>query len=324
MRYKRMGKSAMQVSQLTLGTMTFGDGADEAESRAIYNRARDAGINMFDTANVYARGQSESILGGLVNAHRDEVIIASKAYYPMSNDPNDRGLGRRHLTQSLHASLKRLKTDYLDVFYLHCFDPLTPIEEFMQTVGDFVKSGKVLHIGVSNFAAWQVVKAMETGRRLSSTSIHCIQPMYNILKRQAESELLPMAQYEDLGVFTYSPLAGGLLTGKYHENADSDGRFQTSEMYRDRYQGGDNAQKVGQFLEVAKVRGVDPVALAIALTATHPAVTAPLIGARTLAHLDRALGALDVEISDELKAEIENISPAPALATNRDEERTSA
>jgi aryl-alcohol dehydrogenase-like predicted oxidoreductase len=133
-----------------------------------------------------------------------------------------------------------------------------------------------------------------------------------------------MAQYEGLGVFTYSPLAGGLLTGKYYENADSDGRFQTSEMYRDRYQGGDNAQKVGQFLEVAKVRGVDPVALAIALTATHPAVTAPLIGARTLAHLDRALGALDVEISDELKAEIENISPAPALATNRDEERTSA
>lgn len=324
MRFNRMGKSALKVSELALGTMTFGDGADAAESKAIYSRARDAGINMFDTANVYALGQSEAILGDLAQGHRDEVIIASKAYYPMSNNPNDRGLGRRHLTQSLHASLKRLKTDYLDVFYLHCFDPHTPIEEFMQTVGDFIRSGKILHVGVSNFAAWQVVKAMETGRRLSSTSIHCIQPMYNILKRQAESELLPMAQSEDVGVFTYSPLAGGLLTGKYHDDAGTEGRFQTSEMYRNRYQGDNNAQRVAQFLQIAKARNIDPVALAIAWAADHPAVTAPLIGARTVDHLDRALGAVQVDVTAELKAEIEAISPAPALATNRDEERTAA
>ena len=138
MRLKRCGKSAMQVSELALGTMTFGDGTDESECAKIYHCARDAGVNLFDTANVYALGQSEQILGRLTEHHRKDVIIASKAYYPMSDDPNDRGLGRRHLTHALHASLKRLKTDYLDIFYLHAFDPLTPIEEFMQTVDGFV------------------------------------------------------------------------------------------------------------------------------------------------------------------------------------------
>jgi len=320
MRFKRCGKSALQVSELALGTMTFGDGADEAECAKIYHGARDTGVNIFDTANVYALGESERILGRLTQDHRKDVIIASKAYFPMSDDPNDRGLGRRHLTHALHASLKRLNTDYLDIFYLHAFDPLTPMEEFMQTVDGFVKSGKVLHIGVSNFAAWQVVKAIETGKQLAATSIHCIQPMYNLLKRQAESELLPMAQFEDLGVFTYSPLAGGLLTGKYLNASHSSGRFSTSEMYRNRYRGAQMDIIVRGFLAIADKWELDPVALSIAWAGSHPAVTAPLIGARTRAQLERALGAASIDISDQLKADMEAIAPPPPIATDREEE----
>ncbi len=323
MKFNSLGKTDLQISSLGLGTMTFGDGADETESRDIYTLARDKGINLFDCANVYAQGGAERILGHLVKPHRSEVVLTSKAYYPMSDDPKDSGLGRRHLTQSLDASLKRLQTDYLDIFFLHSFDTKTPLEETIMALESFIRAGKIIYAGVSNFAAWQVVKALQISERLKAAPIHCVQPMYNLLKRQAETELFPMAMHENLGVLTYSPLAGGLLAGKYQKAQPKQGRFNESEMYRNRYRGANIEETTAEFLKFAARHKLDPVALAIAWTSLHPAITAPLIGARTVDQLKNALSSIDVELTPNMRAELEHIAPAPSLATDREEERIS-
>jgi len=289
MNYKRLGKTGLSISALGLGTMTFGDGADAATCREIYTSARDGGINLFDCANVYAGGESERILGRLVRGHRHEIILTTKAYYPMSDRPNDQGLSRKHLAQSLDASLKRLKTDYIDIYFLHAYDAMTPLEESIATLNGFVQQGKILYIGISNFAAWQVMKAINTANALG-TAVHCIQPMYNLLKRQAEVELFPMAAHEDLGVLAYGPLAGGLLTGKYLAGQPAAGRF-------------------------------NPASLAIAWAASHPSVTASLIGARTPEQLAEGLAACGIRQSEELWRALAGLIPAPAAATDRSEER---
>ncbi len=319
MDYKRLGKTGLNVSALGLGTMTFGDGADEAACQAIYALARDCGVNLFDCADVYAGGQSERILGRLVHGHRDEIILTTKACYPMSDKPNDRGLSRKHLAHSLDASLKRLKTEYIDIYFLHAYDATTPLEESIAAVHGFVQQGKILYIGVSNFAAWQVMKTINTANLLGS-AVHCIQPMYNLLKRQAEVELLPMASHEDLGVLTYGPLAGGLLTGKYRAGRPTVGRFNDSEEYQDRYAGNLIRDAVSNFNALARNFGLSPASLAIAWAASHPSVTAPLIGTRTPEQLAEGLAALDIREREELWASLTGLLPALAPATDRSEE----
>jgi len=320
MKYKNLGKSGVKVSSLCMGTMTFGNEADKATSKKLYSACRNAGINFFDCANGYAGGESEKILGKLIKAHRDEVLITSKAYFPKGEDINARGLSRFHLTKALEGSLKRLGTDYIDLYYLHHFDEQTPLEETLSTLNDFVRQGKVLYTGISNFAAWQVMKAAAINDRRNYAPAACIQPMYNLLKRQCESELLPMAQDQGLGVFPYSPLAGGLLTGKYQNRKPKAARFNTNKMYQNRYKEERQENTVQSFLAFAKSNDYHPVSLAIAWAGGHPAVTAPIIGARNLTQLKPALNASKIEMNSELRASISKLSESPAIATDRFEE----
>ena len=318
--YKNLGNTGLKVSSLCMGTMTFGNEADKTMSKKLYGLCRDKGINFFDCANGYAGGESEKILGKLIKNHREEVIIATKGYFPTGKDVNARGLSRFHLTKALDASLKRLNADYVDVYYLHHFDTNTPLVETLATLNDFVRQGKVLYLGVSNFAAWQVMKAMAICQQNNFAPINCLQPMYNLLKRQCESELLPMAESEGLGVFPYSPLAGGLLTGKYQQKAPTEGRLNTNRMYQKRYEEERQLSSIDSYLGFAKTNNYHPVSLAIAWAGGHAGVTAPIIGARNIEQITPALAAMDIEMTDELRVSINDFSFAPSIATDRSDE----
>lgn len=323
MEYKLMGKSGLFVSQLCMGTMTFGAEADEQSSAAIYRSCREAGINHFDCANTYAKGQSEVILGKLMKDERDDVIVSSKVYFPIGSDINKRGATRHHISYSVDRSLKNLDTDYLDILYIHRFDSYTPLEETLRTLDDLVTQGKVHYLGASNFSAWQVVKALGISADNHWTGFSVLQPMYNLLKRTAEIEILPMAESEELAVFPYSPLAGGVLTGKYnYGNRPPEGRMARNEMYAKRYDGEWMFRAAEKLSALAMNLGVSTAALAIAWVAANPAVTAPLIGARNLEQLNQSLESLKVDMTDELYAEISSYSVEPPLATDRNDERT--
>ena len=322
MQYNKMGNTGLYVSPLCLGTMTFADGANEKMSQDIYDMSRDRGINFFDCANVYANGDSERILGKLTKNERDKVIISTKAYYPVDADINARGLSRYHLTRAIEDSLKRLDTDYIDIYYLHCFDENTPLDESLATLDNFIQQGKILYVGLSNFAAWQVMKAIEVSKQFNSVKIACIQPMYNLLKRQCESEILPMAQSEGLGVFTYSPLGGGYLTGKYLSATPGSGRLNESDMYKKRYAEQNYITIVEAFSKFALENNYNPISLAIAWASSHPSVTAPLIGARNIEQLKPALASMDIQMTAELRGALSELSPGPAMPTDREEERS--
>jgi aryl-alcohol dehydrogenase-like predicted oxidoreductase len=323
MEYRFLGNTGVQVSGLCFGTMSFGGDADEATSAAMFHRCREAGINFFDCANVYAGGRSEEILGELIADCRGDVVVTSKVYFPTGDDINARGASRRHITAAVEASLKRLNTDYIDVYFIHRFDNRTPLEETLWVLDDLVRQGKILYPAASNFAAWQVAKALGISAQKGWARFECIQPMYNLVKRQAEVEILPLAQSENLGVISYSPLGGGLLTGKYGvERRPDSGRLMENQIYQTRY-GADWVYQVAEaFASFARERGYNPVSLAVAWVASHPALTAPIIGARNLEQLEGSLGALEIEMTPELRAEISSISPDPAPATDRNEEGT--
>lgn len=321
MDYKLLGNTGIRVSQLCMGTMTFGNGADQKTSAAIFNRCREMGVNFFDCANVYAGGRSEQILGKLIAPCRDEIILTTKFYGSMGEDINDRGASRFHIRKALEGSLRRLATDRVDVYFVHHFPREIPLEVMLRTLNDLIREGKVLHIGVSNFAAWQVTKALGISALHNWNRVDVIQPMYNLVKRQAEVEILPMAESENLGVITYSPLGGGLLTGKYHANGVGDGRITANPMYTARYSNENNFRVADAFTKFAHERGFSPVALAVAWTAAHPAVTAPIIGARSLEQLEPSLASLDIEMTAELYEDVSALSPRPPLATDREDER---
>ncbi len=323
MEYKFLGNTGVQVSELCFGTMSFGGDADEETSAAMFHRCRDLGINFFDCANVYQAGRSEEILGELITDCRDEVVITSKVYFPTGDAVNARGASRRHIMAAVEASLKRLNTDYIDVYFIHRFDDRTPLEETLRALDDLVRQGKILYPAASNFAAWQVAKALGISAKEGWARFKCLQPMYNLVKRQAEVEILPLAQSENVGVISYSPLGGGLLTGKYGvgERPDS-GRLVENQIYQTRYGADWIYQVADRFTDYAKDRGYNPVSLAVAWVAAHPAVTAPIIGARNLGQLEGSLGALEIEMTPELRAEISQLSPDPPPATDRNEEGT--
>ncbi len=315
-----LGRTGVRVSRLVLGTMTFGREADEVESRAMYAACRDAGVQTFDCANVYAGGESERILGRLVAAERDQLVLTTKAYFPTGRGPNARGTSRYHLVRAVEASLKRLGTDRVDVLFLHRWDARTHLEETLRAVEHLVRQGKVLYPAVSNFSAWQTMKALALADRRGFQPVVAMQPMYNLVKRQAEVELLPLAASEGLGVFPYSPLGGGLLTGKYAGAGEARGRFDESSMYATRYGDAMNARVAADFTAFAEARGLHPVSLAVAWVAHHPAGTAPLLGARNVAQLTPALRALELGMDDALYDAVAALSPAPPPATDRSEE----
>jgi aryl-alcohol dehydrogenase-like predicted oxidoreductase len=323
MNCKFLGRSGLKVSSLCFGTMTFGAEADEAEAAAMFRACRDAGINFFDCADVYAGGRSEEILGRLIRDGREDVVITSKAYFATSKDVNAMGASRRHLMSAVESSLRRLGTDRIDVYFIHRFDDRTALEDTLRALDDLVRQGKVVYTGASNFAAWQVAKALGICENRGWAPLTCIQPMYSLVKRQAEVEILPMAQSEKLGVIPYSPLAGGILSGKYEGGtAPERGRLLDHKISQTRYGEARYHEVAGRFAAFARERGLDPVSLAIAWVGSHPAVTAPIIGARTVGQLRACLAAADVPMTEGLRAEISALSPEPPPATDRNEERT--
>jgi aryl-alcohol dehydrogenase-like predicted oxidoreductase len=322
MKYKLLGNTGVKVSPLCLGTMTFGWGADQKTSSAIFHRCLEAGINFFDCANVYAGGRSEEILGALIADCRDEIVLTTKFYGGMGEDINARGASRYHIRQAVEASLRRLSTNRIDVYFIHHFPVDVPLEGVLYSLDDLVRQGKILYPAASNFAAWQVAKALGISAAQGWARFEVLQPMYNLVKRQAEVEILPMAQSENLGVIPYSPLGGGLLTGKYGPGKMPDqGRLTENKMYQKRYGQEWIYDVAGEFTKFALEGGYEPAALAAAWVAGHPAVTAPIIGARNLNQLEGSLKALEIEMTPELRAEISALSPAPPIATDREEER---
>ncbi len=322
MNYRLLGRTGVKVSPLCFGTMSFGDTSDENESARMFKRCREVGINFFDCANGYGNGRSEEILGRLIADCRDDLVITSKVGFPQDDGVNNQGASRRHIQMQMEVSLKRLNTDRIDVYFLHRFDEDTPIEESVRALDDLVHEGKILYPAVSNWAAWQIAKALGISTCEGLARVEVLQPMYNLVKRQAEVEILPLALAEQIGVIPYSPLGGGLLTGKYASTAKpQQGRIVESEMYAVRYGEALYYETAKKFAAYAKDRGYHPATLAVAWVMSHPAVTAPIIGARNVGQLESSLAALEVDMTPEWRAEISTLSYEPPPAHDRLEEQ---
>jgi len=320
MTYTILGRTGVQVSGLCLGTMSFGSDADEAEAGRMLGAALDTGINFVDTADGYNGGKSEEILGRLIKGKRDELVVATKCHTAMGKDRNAQGGSRRHIVRAAEASLRRLQTDRIDIFYLHKLDALTPIEESLRALEDLARAGKILYAGVSNYSAWQAQLAIDAQERDSWSRLQVVQPMYNLVKRQAEAEILPMAQANDLSVTPYSPAGGGLLSGKYAGKEGEAGRLTTDKRYNARYAEPWMHETAQKFAALAKEIGHHPVSVAVAWVAAHPAVTAPIVGARNLAQLQASLDSIKVPMDAGLRARISALSRTPPPATDRLEE----
>lgn len=322
MEYRLLGRTGVKVSQLCFGTMSFGSIADEAESARMFNRCREVGINFFDCANVYAGGRSEEILGKLLAGVRDELVITSKVAMQAGDGVNSSGASRRHIQLQVDSSLKRLNTDRIDVYFIHRFDDDTPIEETVRALDHLVRQGKILYPAISNWAAWQIATALGVSACEGLARVECLQPMYNLVKRQAEVEILPLAEAEEIAVIPYSPLGGGLLTGKY-ESGDrpQQGRLIESEAYTVRYGDALFHEIAAKFSAYARDKGYHPATLAVAWVMTHPVITAPIIGARNLEQLEPSLAALEIGMTPEWRAEISALSYQPPPAHDRSEER---
>jgi aryl-alcohol dehydrogenase-like predicted oxidoreductase len=321
MRYRRLGTTGVRVSELALGTMPFGDATGEAEAARMMRRCLDAGVNHFDCADVYSDGRAETMLGRLIAPVRDEVVLATKIGFPTGPGVNDLGASPSHLRTGVEASLRRLATDRIDLLYLHRFDARTGLDHTLRALDQLVAAGKVLHLGVSNFAAWQVATALGRCAMANWAPIAAIQPMYNLVKRQAEVELLPMAEASELAVLPYGPLAGGLLSGKYGTDpAEVEGRLTTDPMYRARYAGSGYFTAAAAMAGIAAEIGCHPATLAVAWVASHRAVTAPLLGARTLEQLEPSLAAADFVLEPEVRARLTALTATPPPATDRSED----
>jgi aryl-alcohol dehydrogenase-like predicted oxidoreductase len=322
MKTKMLGRTGVAVSELCFGTMSFGGDADEATSASMYKAVRDAGINFFDTANEYNKGVSEEILGRLAKGDRNDLVITTKVNAQIRPDTNARGTSRRHVIEAIEGCLKRLQTDRIDVLFLHRYDALTPIEESMRGLEDLVRAGKVIYPAVSNWSAWQTQRAVDLQERNNWARLQVIQPMYNLVKRQAEVELLPMAEANGIGVIPYSPAAAGLLSGKYLGQAGhNSGRLKTNKMYEARYGDAWMFEVAEKYVGFCKQKGLHPVSAAIAWVGAHPAVTAPIIGARNLDQLKDSLAAVKIDMTPALRAEIADLSRTPPPATDRLEEQ---
>jgi aryl-alcohol dehydrogenase-like predicted oxidoreductase len=320
MRMHYMGRTGLKVSELCLGAMTFGREASEAESHAMLDAFVAAGGNFIDTANVYSRGVSEEILGRwLVKQNRDSFVIATKVRFPMGDGPNDVGLSRKQIRSAVEASLRRLQTDYIDLYQVHCWDPGTPLEETLQTLDDLVHEGKVRYLGASNFTGWQLQKAVDLSRHHGWEPFSCLQPLYNLLDRHLEWEILPVCVNEGLGVIPYSPLRGGWLSGKFHRGMEAPPPNTRIEMAASqnwaetwgRYATERTWSIIDVLQSVAEESGHSAAQVAINWLLCRPEVTAPIIGARTMAHLQDNLGATGWSLSD---AQLERLNTVSALA----------
>lgn len=293
MQYESLGRSGLKVSRLCMGTMTFGDQADERESVRMVNRALDEGINFFDTADLYTNGAAEEVLGKALQGKRGEVVVATKVFNPMGPGPNDRGLSRRHILKAVDDSLRRLKMDYVDLYQLHQPDCTTPLEESLAAMDQLVREGKTRYVGVSNYAAWQICQAIWICDRRHWAPVISVQPMYNLISRGIEQELLPLCREFDLGVMAYNPLAAGLLTGK-HKKAQppaDNTRFALKEMYRDRYWHERLFDAAEQLKSAATQAGLSPIELSFQWLLAQEEVTCVILGASSMQQLEQNLAA---------------------------------
>lgn len=302
-------KTDLHVSRIVLGTMTFGGQADEEMSREILDCALDAGINFVDTANVYNKGVSEEILGRLLKGRRPSVVLASKVFGKMGDGPDDAGLSRKAILKAAEESLRRLNTDYLDVYYLHQPDWNTPIDESLEAMDALVKQGKVRYPASSNYAGWQVAEMQEIARQKGYVPAAITQPMYNVLARGIEQEYTAMAKRYQVSMLVYNPLAGGLLTGKHSRSSFTPGtRFDNNKMYQERYWHEREFSTVEQLRPLAEEAGMSMAQLAVAWVLANPTITAPIVGASKPAQLDDSLRAAETPLSGALKARLDELT----------------
>ena len=308
MEYVRLGQTGLKVSRLCLGTMTYGTPAwrpwvlDEAESRPFLDRALGYGINFFDTADMYSRGISEEIVGRALKAaaRRDEVVVATKVFFPVADHPNGRGLSRKHIFEAIDASLRRLQMEYVDLYQIHRFDPDTPVEETLEALHDVVKAGKARYIGASSMHAWQFAMMLYTQKLHGWTRFVSMQNHYNLVYREEEREMLPFCRHEGVGVIPWSPLARGFLAGnRQRGRRDATRREQHDEYGHVLYYSESDYAIAERVVEVAGARGVRPIQVALAWVMRQPGVTAPIIGASKLEQLDQLIEAASLTLSDE-------------------------
>jgi aryl-alcohol dehydrogenase-like predicted oxidoreductase len=319
MEHTRLGRTGLQVSRLCLGTMTFGLQCDEATSVAIMDAAADGGITFFDTADVYplgggreTAGRTEEIVGRWLRGKREDYIVATKCVGPMGPRPWQRGSSRKHVLEAIDASLRRLGTDYVDLYQLHGADPSTPIDETLDALDTIVRAGKARYVGCSNFLAYQVARALGRSELRNVVRFDSVQPRYNLLFRQIERELLPLCAEDLIGVIPYNPLAGGMLTGKHDRGATpSDGRFalgSAGRVYQDRYWHEREFETIGSLRPLAEGAGISMATMAVAWVLANPTVTAPIVGASRPEQLADSLAAVDVRLDDELKKNLDDLT----------------
>ncbi len=325
MQYTRLGNTGLKVSRLCLGMMTYGAKQwrpwvlDEEESLPFIREALEVGINFFDTADMYSLGRSEEILGQAMKEFgpgRDRVVIATKVFNEMNSDPNGRGLSRKHIMHSIDESLKRLKTDYVDLYQIHRFDYQTPIEETLSALHDVVKAGKALYIGASAMYAWQFMKMLGTSDRLGLTRFVSMQNCYNLLYREEEREMLPLCREEGIGVIPFSPLARGFIAGnRNRENSGDTLRAQSDDLSRSYFFTEQDFALVDRITEVAERLGTSNARLAMAWVLQQPGITSPIIGATKPHHISDAVAALELKLDEsDLQSLTDPYKPRPIMA----------
>lgn len=322
MEYRLLGRSGLKVSVLTLGTMTFGGAgffaktgsSDVTEARRLIDICRDAGVNFLDTANVYSKGVSEEICGEALDGARQDMMVGTKARFPMGDGPNDRGLSRRHLIAECEASLRRLRRDHIDLYQLHEWDGQTPLEETMEALDTLQRSGKVRYVGCSNFSGWHIMKAMGISERAGSARLVSQQIYYSLQGREAEYELVPISLDQGLGILVWSPLAGGLLSGKYRRGKPQpeSGRHLQNWGEPPIYDEAKLYDTIEVLVEIAAARNVPAAQVAMAWSLGRPAITSLVIGARNEAQLKANLPAVDLKLTAEERGKLDAVS-APTL-----------
>ncbi|MBX6353859.1 MAG: aldo/keto reductase [Thermoflavifilum sp.] len=307
MEYRRLGRSGLVVSALGLGTNAFGSRADKETSIRVIHAAIDAGIRFIDTANIYSGTQSEAIIGEAIADRRDQVILATKAGLVRGDGPNEKGSSRKHLTQELEGSLRRLRTDYIDLYQIHTFDPWTPLEETLETLDSFIKAGKVRYIGASNYAAWELMKALAISDARGLARYVSIQPCYSLADRTPEQELVPLCLDQGVGIIPYFPLAGGILTGKYSGDVPSGSRADKDPNFRRRLD--DARLRLGaEVARIARELGITAGALSIAWLLKRPAVSTVIVGATRPEQVLENVRALEVSLTEDVLADLDRIS----------------
>ncbi|MER7808808.1 aldo/keto reductase [Streptomyces sp. NPDC005248] len=320
MKYTQLGRTGLEVSRLVLGTMNFGPQTNEADSHAIMDAALDAGVNFFDTANVYGwgenKGRTEEILGTWFakgGDRRDKVVLATKVYGNMAAEgdawPNHHKLSALNIRRAVDASLKRLQTDHIDLYQFHHIDRATPVEEIWQAIDVLIQQGKILYAGSSNFAGWKIAQTNETAKRLGSYGLVSEQCLYNLAERRAEMEVIPAAQEYGLGVIPWSPLHGGLLGGVIRKEREGGGARSTSGRSADALANSTVRAQIQAYEDLLEKHGLEPGEVGLAWLLTRPGVTGPISGPRTREQLDSAVRAVDLELSDEVLAGLDEIFP---------------